>query len=197
MNGETIDTLRIVVSWRCNFACPYCCNEIPRFRSQFTPVPLASIDFHKYTTICLSGGEPLLDLPTLKNVLIRIPTGKKVVLYTNGTLLTRETASLLAQWGVQYINVGLHTPQSSNTLIAKGLDAVKDTPIKIRFHAQDIYQEVLTDKYNPEVSYFQYADPKEFEGDRKYVLALGVPVFRFWKMDDCDRGNEDRVVLSS
>jgi molybdenum cofactor biosynthesis enzyme MoaA len=165
-----IDTIRLVVSWECNLSCWYCCNRIPSVQEKFVHHPIETIDFHKYATICLSGGEPLLAPDILKSILLRIPKGKRVVLYTNGTLLTPTTATWLAEMGVQYINVGLHLPHSYDLIITSCLDAVRNTPIKIRFQAQDIYREILTNKY-PNIN------------------------LHFWKMNDCEMDNEDWVAL--
>lgn len=165
-----VDTIRILIHWDCNLRCTYCCNEQDRFRSQFKPVPFASIDFDKYSHVCVSGGEPLLDLPKLQRILIGIPKEKTIILYTNGIFLDKIAAAMLEASGVKYINVGLHFPRSFDRLISDCTKAVEDTNLIVRFHAQDIYQEALTNNY-----------PR---GN-----------FRFWTMDDCDRGNEERVIL--
>ena len=73
--------------------------------------------------------------------------------------------------GVRYVNVGLHHPSSFDRLINSVNNAVAVVPgLQVRFHAQDIYASELQAKF-PSVN------------------------FRFWKMDDCARGNEDRIVL--
>lgn len=167
---KSIDTLRLVVSWECNLYCTYCCNEIPYFRQQFRPLSLDSIDFEKYANVCVSGGEPLLDLSLLENVLGRIPSDKTVILYSNGTLLNKENAKMLERSGVKHVNIGLHFPGSFSSLIKNCTEAVSETSLKVRFQAQDLYQEALVKAY-PDLS------------------------FRFWKMNDCDRANEERVFL--
>ena len=50
--------------------------------------------------------------------------------------------------------------------------ATAGIPINVRYHAQDIYKESL----------------------EKLFRATS---FRFWTMNDCDRANEDRFVLTS
>lgn len=102
-----------------------------------------------------------------------IPTGKTIILYSNGHFLTFERANMLFSWGVKYINIGLHNPADFKRLIEQ---CTRETgyclagKLQVRFHAQDIYKEQL-EKDFPNVN------------------------FRFWKMNDCDRGNEDRIVL--
>ena len=166
-----IDTARILVGWACNLKCTYCCNEQERFRKDILPTTLDKINWSQYNVFCVSGGEPLLAIGRIKEVCDRIPKGKLVILYTNGILLTSALAVLCESIGIAGMNIGLHYPATYDRLIKSVTEATKNTTMKIRFHAQDIYEKELTTKY-PNVS------------------------FRFWKMDDCDRVNEDRFVLS-
>jgi molybdenum cofactor biosynthesis enzyme MoaA len=164
------NTLRILVSWECNLNCIYCCNNQPQFRKDITPTAFEDIQWQDYENFCITGGEPLLNMPLVKKCLNKIPKGKTVILYTNGFLLTPLNAAELALGGVQYVNVGMHSPATFEALIRQSLFAVHHTTLNVRFHAQDIYETELRAKF-PKIN------------------------FRFWKMDDCDRGNEDRIVL--
>lgn len=166
------NTIRMLLWWDCNLRCTYCCNEIERFRSQFKEVTFDDIDFHKYSNVCVSGGEPLLYPDRLENVLKRLPSGKIIILYTNGIFLDKKNAQMLNKHEVRYANIGLHYPRSFDRIIQDCLKAVKGTNISLRFHGQNIYAEGLTACY-PDVQ------------------------FRFWEMDDCDRDNEERVVLKA
>ena len=111
-----------------------------------------------------------MHMPTVEKVCKAIPEGKTVILYSNGILMDRFAAMDLQTWGVRYINVGLHVPGTFNAIINKVSNATFGTRLGVRFHAQDIYEKELTARF-PNTS------------------------FRFWKMDDCDRDNEDRIVL--
>lgn len=164
------NTLRVLVSWKCNLKCSYCCNEQARFRKDIRPVTMDEIEWGEYNVYCISGGEPLLTPLKLYDVLERCDKSKMIVLYTNGLLLNSLYATCLESKGVNAINVGLHNPKQFDSIIAQVLFATKETKLSVRFHAQDIYAEELKVKF-PGVN------------------------FRFWKMDDCDRDNEDRVVL--
>lgn len=164
-----IDTIRILVDWKCNLACSYCCNEQAPIRAGIKPTKLDDIDFSYYQNVCISGGEPLLFLSRVEAICQRA-AGKTIILYTNGTLLTPETAAFLQHWGVQYVNIGLHNPKSFTKLIQLAEFSFAGTNIKVRFHAQDKYADWLLPSYP-------------------------LLDFRFWEMDDCDRGNEERVVL--
>jgi len=165
------DTLRILVDWKCNLKCPYCCNEQERFRKDILPVKLEDIDFFKYENFCISGGEPLLRLDLIGEITKKIPWGCKTILYTNGILLTRKRAHLLDLWAVNAINIGLHYPKSFHKIIRRVTDEMGDIPIPVRFHVWEGYRSMDLERQHPRVE------------------------LKYWKMDDCDRENEDRVVL--
>ena len=164
------NTIRILVDWKCNLNCSYCCNTQKRFRDEIVPTKLEDINFNSYENVCITGGEPLLNMPKVKEVCDLIPDGKVTILYSNGLLMTEEIAKELEKNGVDYVNIGLHATSSFRGIIQKVVDSVKNTNLKVRFHANEKESWVL----------------EEFPGE----------TFRFWKMDDCERDNEDRVILS-
>lgn len=166
-----VDTLRILVSWQCNLKCSYCCNEQPQFRKDIHPTTLDAIPWNQYMNFCISGGEPLLNFPIVKKVCERIPADRLKILYTNGFLLGQTVAWKLTDMGITAVNVGLHNPETFGRLIRDVTKATQDTRLSVRFHAQDIYA---------------------------YDLKRNYPTtsFRYWKMNDCDRGNEHRCVLT-
>jgi sulfatase maturation enzyme AslB (radical SAM superfamily) len=129
---------------------------------------------HKFKTLCITGGEPLLEPLKIYKVLRAAKYGSKemplVVLYTNGALMTSTVAKIFEFWGINAMNVGLHVPSTFDAIIKRCTLATKDTNLTIRFHAQDVYAEQLTTAH-PTVN------------------------FKFWKLNDCDRENEMRVVL--
>ena len=165
------DTLRILVSWACNLRCSYCCNEQPRFREQFKSVVLSDIDFSQYKRICISGGEPLLYPDRIRAIAECIRKDQIVILYTNGLRLTPQKAQQLDSWGIQFINVGLHLPSAFEAQISACKKAVEHTSIGLRFHVRDIYADALKSRY---------ADVQ----------------FQFWKLNDCDRANEERLIVT-
>lgn len=163
------DTLRVLVSWKCNLKCSYCCNDtLPEIRAGIRPVALSQLDFHGYKVVCISGGEPLLFLDRVQRI-CEMARDRFIVLYTNGTKMTPQIAENLARWGVSAINVGLHYPAMFDLLIKRVTDSVGELPLSVRFHVEDTHVD-LTERH------------------------LGLN-FRFWHRDDCERANEDRVVL--
>jgi molybdenum cofactor biosynthesis enzyme MoaA len=164
------DTLRVLISWKCNLKCSYCCNDtLPEIRASIRPTTLEELDFALYNVVCISGGEPLLFLDRVKKICER-SDGKFIVLYTNGTLMTPEIAGDLATWGVNAINVGLHQPSKFHTLIRKVYNSFQGLQVSLRFHLEDTHTDIALQ--HPGLS------------------------FRFWHRDDCERDNEDRVVLT-
>jgi cyclic pyranopterin phosphate synthase len=119
--GRPLRDLRISVTDRCNFRCPYCMpkevfgrdfaflareelltfEEIAQLARVFVGLGVAKIR--------LTGGEPLLrrDLERLVELLARIRGLEDLTLTTNGSLLTREKARSLRDAGLRRITVSL------------------------------------------------------------------------------------------
>jgi len=166
-----VDTIRILVAWECNLSCSYCCNENHRFRKDIYGSFLEEIDFKKYSNVCISGGEPLMFMDRIRQV-CELSKDKFIILYTNGIYLDIEKAHQLELMGVNAINIGLHNPSSFVNIIERVIKNTANTKMKIRFHVWDKYENMnLPDKY-PSCD------------------------FKYWAMDDCDRDNEYRVILS-
>src|SRR3954463_4060378 len=122
--GRALRDLRISVTDRCNFRCPYCMPaEVFGRDFAFLPKELV-LSFEEITRLAsifvalgvgklrITGGEPLVrrDLPVLISELARIrtPEGTPVdlTLTTNGSAL-RTLAAPLARAGLQRITVSL------------------------------------------------------------------------------------------
>jgi molybdenum cofactor biosynthesis enzyme MoaA len=175
MGGTMIDTIRILLGWKCNLSCPYCCNNIPSVRKSIRRTTLRQIDWNKYQTVCITGGEPLLNTPWLYTVLLAIPKGKFIVINTNGILLRRRLALRLHMAGVNVLNIGLHDPNTFDKLIKNAEWVTMNTDIRLRFNVEDIYN---TEFMNLEQ---QYPNTE----------------FVYWHRDACERNNEDRVIITN
>jgi len=118
--GRRLQDLRISVTDRCNFRCPYCMPaEIYGEKYEFLPRPqlltfeeierLARLFAeHGVEKIRITGGEPLLrhGLPRLIAGLAGIPGLRDLTLTTNGYLLAKQ-AGALAEAGLRRITVSL------------------------------------------------------------------------------------------
>ena len=117
--GRPLHDLRVSVTDRCNFRCPYC---MPRefFGAEFPFLPRAEIlsfeEIHRLAgvfhtlgarKIRLTGGEPLLraDLPLLVGLLSQLPE-TEIALTTNGSLLIHQAEDLAAA-GLSRVTVSL------------------------------------------------------------------------------------------
>jgi len=118
--GRRLHDLRISVTDRCNFRCPYCMPaEIYGEQYRFLPRPQL-LTFEEIERLArlfvelgvekirITGGEPLLrhDLPRLIEGLSAIPGLSDLTLTTNGYLLAKQAASL-AHAGLRRVTVSL------------------------------------------------------------------------------------------
>jgi cyclic pyranopterin phosphate synthase len=119
-HGRRISDLRVSVTDRCNFRCQYCMPaeglpwleraEVLTFEEIERLVTLLAqmgID-----ELRLTGGEPLVrrDFPVLAARLKRVPDLREVSITTNGFLLERDAAALVAA-GVDRFNVSVDSLQ--------------------------------------------------------------------------------------
>jgi GTP 3',8-cyclase len=119
-HGRPISDLRISVTDRCNFRCQYCMpaeglpwlereeilgfEEIERLVRLFTSIGVEDVR--------LTGGEPLVrrDLPRLVAMLSSVDGLRDLSLTTNGYLLKRHAAALVAA-GIGRVNVSIDSLQ--------------------------------------------------------------------------------------
>jgi cyclic pyranopterin phosphate synthase len=156
--GRPLRDVRISVTDRCNFRCPYCMPaEIYGERYRFLPKP-EILTFEEITRLArlfvrlgasklrLTGGEPLLraDLPELVAMLAAIPGAPDLALTTNGHLLAR-LAEPLAHAGLRRVTVSIDSHDeevfrrmsggfSSPTRVLEGIAAAERAglaPIKL------------------------------------------------------------------
>lgn len=135
--GRTLRDLRVSVTDRCNFRCPYCMPPETRDRSyRFIPRPeLLSFEeirrlvgiFSRLGTrkVKITGGEPLVrnDLERLVAGLSTVDGIEDLTLTTNGYLLA-ETAADLAAAGLNRVTVSLDSldPHIFKELNGRGLE---------------------------------------------------------------------------
>ena len=135
--GRPMRDLRISVTDRCNFRCPYCMPaEIFGESYQFLPKDeiLAFEEIHRLAQIFsglgvnklrITGGEPLLrtELNVLIGLLSQIPGVEDLTLTTNGYLLNHQAARL-KEAGLNRITVSLDTLDDDifKTMNGRGFD---------------------------------------------------------------------------
>jgi MoaA/NifB/PqqE/SkfB family radical SAM enzyme len=165
-----IDTVRVILFLDCNLHCQYCCNNVPKYRSQFQEKSITEIDFDKYKNVCITGGgEPFLRKGQLYFALANIPAGKPIYLYTNGMLITDNDVELLKRFNIKGITIGLHLllqPGHFNRKLPKSF------PVRYR---------CLITKRNEFLAY--------------WPLILNEANLRGAALNDCGMPNEDWILL--
>jgi GTP 3',8-cyclase len=131
--------LRISVTDRCNFRCPYCMPaEVYGERYRFLPRPeiLTFEEIERIARVCvdlgarklrITGGEPLLrtQLEVLIERLARIPGVEDLALTTNGYLLAERAAGLAAA-GLRRVTVSLDSLDADTFKRMNGRDTSVD-----------------------------------------------------------------------
>jgi cyclic pyranopterin phosphate synthase len=132
-HGRTIGDVRVSVTDRCNFRCQYCMpaeglpwlergdvlsfEEIERLVALLASMGVGDVR--------LTGGEPLVrrDFPRLAELLANIEDVRDLSLTTNGYLLERDAAALVAG-GVQRFNVSIDSLQRDRFFAMTRRDAL-------------------------------------------------------------------------
>ena len=111
------DSAKIVVDWKCNLKCFYCCNNLPEVIDTFKPLTLEELVETNYKNYGLTGGEVLLPdvFKSLKRVMSYIPESGNIYIYTNGTQITNDTVTyygeILSEYNVKGISLGVHSQE--------------------------------------------------------------------------------------
>ncbi len=119
-HGRRISDLRVSVTDRCNFRCQYCMpaeglpwmdrDEVLRFEEiERLVTVMAEMGVQ---TLRLTGGEPLVrrDFPALAGLLTAVDGLDEVSVTTNGFLLERDAAALVAA-GIDRFNISVDSLQ--------------------------------------------------------------------------------------
>ena len=130
--GRVHRSLRLSVTDRCNFRCPYCMPAEVVFQPREEILSYEEIEKLVRVGVGLgirevriTGGEPLVrrDLPRLVRRLARIPEIEDLSLTTNGYRL-RDLAGALSEAGLRRINVSLDTLLRDRFKLLCGVDAL-------------------------------------------------------------------------
>jgi GTP 3',8-cyclase len=132
-HGRLIGDVRVSVTDRCNFRCQYCMPaeglpwleraEVLSFEEIARVVALLAA--MGVGDVRLTGGEPLVrrELPRLAGMLARIDDVRDLSLTTNGFLLERDAAALVAA-GVNRFNVSIDSLQRDRFFAMTRRDAL-------------------------------------------------------------------------
>lgn len=112
-------------------------------------------------------------LDRIGQVVSRILNNQLIILYSNGILMTNEIAQYLDNLGIHAVNIGLHYPKSFKNIIRNVTKCTEGTKLSVRFHVWENYKSMNLEQEFPNAH------------------------FKYWQMDECDRDNEERVVLTA
>jgi cyclic pyranopterin phosphate synthase len=209
-HGRRISDLRVSVTDRCNFRCQYCmpAEGLPWLERADV---LTFEEIERLVTLLaqmgvdelrLTGGEPLVrrDFPALAARLKRVPGLREVSITTNGFLLERDAAALVAA-GVDRFNVSVDSLQRDRFYAQTRRDALDRVlaglehlasfpeahPIKINAVAIRGFTE---DEVLP---FARFA--REHPYEVRFIEYMPLDGDRSWKADQVLTGAEIRAAI--
>jgi cyclic pyranopterin phosphate synthase len=209
-HGRAIGDVRISVTDRCNFRCRYCMpaeglkwldraelltfEEIAQVVRVLTEMGVRDVR--------LTGGEPLVrrDLPVLVEMLAALPELRELALTTNGYLLERQAAALVAA-GVNRFNVSVDSLQRERfsamtrrdalETVLRGLEVLatfpEAHPIKVNAVAMRGFTE------HEVIPFARFA--REHPYEVRFIEFMPLDADHAWSPDDVLSGEEIRAAI--
>ena len=173
---------RVVITDECNLSCEFCCMNDKEIHDSFVSSTAMDIARWGYDEICITGGEPLLELPKVIQFasLVRyFNPDVKIYLYTNGTRLRTGHGLALRYAGIDGLNWSIH---KINYMSEEYITHTRKEFISY-IHKHLIPVRILVGEHEVTQSLKDYAVRNEMN-------------MRIWKMDDCkDMPEEDRYRI--
>ena len=213
--GRALRDLRVSVTDRCNFRCPYC---MPRdlFGADHAFLPRAELlSFEEITRVVtvfaslgvtkvrLTGGEPLLrrDLPDLVRRVALVDGVDDVAMTTNGSLLA-PLAGPLAEAGLGRITVSLDSlePDAFRQLadtnvpleqVLAGIDAAAEAGLPVKLNA--VLRRGIND--GGLLDLVEYARARGFT--LRFIEYMDVGTTNGWRLDEVVPSGEVRARVSA
>jgi cyclic pyranopterin phosphate synthase len=209
-HGRLIGDVRVSVTDRCNFRCQYCMpaeglpwlerDGILHFEEIARLVALlASMGVHD---VRLTGGEPLVrrDFPRLVEMLSHIDDVRDLSITTNGYLLERDAAALVAA-GANRFNVSIDSLQRDRFFeitrrdalpqVLRGLTALAAFP---EAHPIKVNAVALRDFTEEELPAF-VAFAREHPYELRFIEFMPLDADRAWSPDQVLTGEEIRAAI--
>ena len=196
MSRINIKRMNLIITKKCNLKCRIC--DIPRLSSKVNEMEYQEIirliddavDLG-LQQLELSGGEPLCR-PDLIDIM-KYASGKKVdvILITNGTMINKEKAEQLVEFGLKSVMVSIDGFEEVNDRIrgkgtyTRAVGAIESfLPLRERMHDIGIgvtltkinylsvlpFLEYMFDKYNPESITINPFSPNFLSGDNQQAV---------------------------
>lgn len=211
-HGRSIGDVRISVTDRCNFRCQYCMPadglpwmeraEILTFEEIARLVGLlASMGVHD---VRLTGGEPLVrrDFPRLVEQLAAIPAVHDLSITTNGYLLERDAAALVAA-GANRFNVSIDSLQRDRFFemtrrdalpqVLRGLEALAAFPQAHPIKVNAVALRGFTEQEAIPFAEFARTHPYEV----RFIEFMPLDGDHSWSRDQVLTGAEVRAAIDA
>jgi cyclic pyranopterin phosphate synthase len=211
-HGRRISDLRVSVTDRCNFRCQYCMpadglpwlergeilsfEEIERLVRVFAGLGVDEVR--------LTGGEPLVrrEFPRLVSMLAGVEGIEDLSLTTNGYLLERDAAALVAA-GIQRVNVSIDSLQRDRFFqitrrdalaqVLRGLDAIaafpQVRPVKVNAIAMRGFSE------EEALRFAEFARSTAFQV--RFIEFMPLDADHAWTPDAVLTGEELRALIDA
>jgi cyclic pyranopterin phosphate synthase len=209
-HGRLIGDVRVSITDRCNFRCQYCMPaeglpwleraEILSYEEIARLVGLlASMGVHD---VRLTGGEPLVrrDVPRLVEMLSRIDDVRDLSVTTNGFLLERDAAALVAA-GVNRFNVSIDSLQRDRFFeitrrdalpqVLRGLEALAAFPQAHPIKVNAVAIRGFTEEEVLPFAAFARREPYEV----RFIEFMPLDGDRAWTPDQVLTGEEIRAAI--
>ena len=209
-HGRTIGDVRVSVTDRCNFCCQYCMpaeglpwlerDGVLRFEEIARLVALlASMGVHD---VRLTGGEPLVrrDFPQLVALLSQIEDVHDLSITTNGYLLERDAAALVAA-GANRFNVSIDSLQQDRFFamtrrdalpqVLRGLDALAAFPAAHPIKVNAVAIRGFTEQELP--AFVRFARERPYE--LRFIEFMPLDGDHAWRPEQVLAGEEIRAAI--
>ncbi len=211
-HGRRIGDLRVSVTDRCNFRCQYCMpaeglpwleraeilsfEEIERIVALLASMGVGDVR--------LTGGEPLVrrDFPRLAAMLAAIEGIDDLAITTNGYLLERDAAALVAA-GIQRFNVSIDSLQRDRFFamtrrdalarVLTGLERLAEHPEAHPIKVNAVAIRGFTEQELPAFVRFARAHPYEV----RFIEFMPLDGDRSWSPDQLLTGAELRAAIDA
>jgi cyclic pyranopterin phosphate synthase len=211
-HGRPINDLRVSVTDRCNFRCQYCMpaeglpwlerNAVLHFEEIERLVRIfASMGV---TDVRLTGGEPLVrrDFPKLVAMLSPIEGIRDLSLTTNGYLLERDAAALVAA-GISRVNVSLDslekdrffqmTRRDSLAQVLRGLETLAKHPEVHPIKVNAVAMRGFTEQ--EAIPFAEFARSTAFQV--RFIEFMPLDADHAWSPDQVLTGDELREIIGA
>jgi len=142
VKGKPADTNRPIVVWNstksCNLKCVHCYidakaeKDAGELSTEMARAMIDDLAVFKAPVLLFSGGEPFMRTDLFELGKYALSKGLRIVISTNGTLITKETAEKIKDTGFSYVGISLDGLEETNDKFRKQKGAFQKTLLGFR-----------------------------------------------------------------